>query len=175
VRQLDYLIGKEIIWNRREGIKMGSKDLRDAQSDADEMIRNFLEEIKDQLLDSGEASDDALNDYTGGVSYHHEKHVDRSYTLLEAAELLDALGDYEVDDSGLWEGLSPREAISSQAAYTYGNAVYSLWQERIEEINSDDEIQEILGEYNIIEDPTDDQTSETSASLDARIISILGD
>jgi hypothetical protein len=94
--------------------------------------------------------------------------------LLEAADLLAELGQYEEDDSGLWEGLSPREAVSAQAAYTYGNAVYSLWQERIEEINSDDEIQEILGEYNMIEDPNKDQTAETRASLDARIISILG-
>lgn len=58
----------------------------------------------EQLVESGEASDDLLNDYPNGDSYHHESHVDRSYSVTEAAEILDAYSDYEETDSGLWEG-----------------------------------------------------------------------
>ena len=118
----------------------------EARNDAKETVRNFEDEILEQLLDKGEASDDLLNDYSGGDSWHHESHVDKSYRLTEAAELLDELSYYEETDSGLWEGLAPRDAISAQAAYTYGNAVYSEFQDLIREINSDAEC--IIDDYN---------------------------
>lgn len=145
----------------------------DAQEDADDMVRNFQEEILDQLIDSGEASDDVNNDYPDGDAYHHENHVDRAYSLVEAAELLDELSEYEETDSGLWEGLAPRDAIAAQAAYTFGAAVTSLWSDRIREINQDDEIQDILESYHAIEDPTDDQTADARSRLETRISEIL--
>jgi hypothetical protein len=118
---------------------------QDAASDAAETIRNFADEILEQLLDKREASDDLLNDYPNGDSWHHECHVDKDYSLQEAAELLDDLCDHEETDSGLWEGLEPRRAIACQAAYTYGNAVYSEWRDLIEKIN--DEAGDIIDEY----------------------------
>lgn len=108
---------------------------KDAQSDAKSMIDHFADEIVEQLINYGEASDDLLNDYPNGDRYHHENHVNKDYKLTEAAALLDQLSDYEETDNGLWEGLEPRRAISVQAAYTYGNAVYSLWRNLIEKIN----------------------------------------
>jgi len=118
---------------------------QDAASDAAETIRNFEDEILEQLLDKGEASDDLLNDYPNGDSWHHERHVDKDYNLQEAGELFNDLSDYEETDSGLWEGLEPRRAIAVQAAYTYGNAVYSEWRDLIEKIN--DEAGDIIEEY----------------------------
>lgn len=109
--------------------------IREAASDAAEMARNFLDEIVEQLIDKGEASNDFRNDYSDGDSYHHESHVDRNYSLFEAADLLDQLSDYEETDSGIWEGLEPRDAVKAQAAYTYGNAVGHYWDELIERIN----------------------------------------
>lgn len=111
--------------------------LDDARSDAADMATEFSDQIVSQLLDAGEASTDLLNDYAGGDSYHHETHVDKSYDLEEAATLLRELCKYEETDKGLWESLEPREAVCAQAAYTYGNAVYSLWQKLIEKINDD--------------------------------------
>jgi hypothetical protein len=119
--------------------------LLEAETDAKEMVVNFIDEIVEKLIDEGEASRDLNNDYAGGDSYHHESHVDKSYSLLEAAELLDQLGEFEEDDDGLWEGQKPRDAISAQAAYTYGNAVYSEWQELIEKINEN--AKEVLDEF----------------------------
>ena len=93
-----------------------------ALSDAKDTVEYFADEIVDQLMD-GKASDDLLNDYSRGDEYHHESHVDQAYGLLEAAQLLDELYKHEETDSGLWDGQEPREAIATQAAFTYGNAV----------------------------------------------------
>ncbi len=111
--------------------------LQEAQSDAWETCDNFVDEMVQQWKDSGEVSSDLYNDYRNGDSYHHESHVDKSYRLTEAAELLDALSEYEETDNGLWDGQDPREAISTQAAYTYGNAVMGEWAKLIEDINTD--------------------------------------
>jgi trans-aconitate methyltransferase len=110
--------------------------LDEARSDAADMATEFIDQIVSQLLD-GEASTDLLNDYAGADSYHHETHVDKSYDLEDAAVLLRELCKYEETDKGLWEGLEPRDAVCAQAAYTYGNAVYQLWQKLIERINED--------------------------------------
>lgn len=108
---------------------------KEARSDAADFVLNFEDEVIEQLIDKGEASDDLLNDYPGGDSYHHETHVDKCYSLSDAAEVLDSLGDFTETDSGIWQGLEPRDAISAQAAYTYGNAVYSMAVDLIEIIN----------------------------------------
>lgn len=100
-----------------------------------DMVREFEDIVIEQLLDTGEASDDLYNDYDGGDSYHHESHVDVAYSLSEAADLLDQLHEYEETDSGLWDGLQPRRAIEAQAAFTYGNYVMSEWQKLIASIN----------------------------------------
>jgi hypothetical protein len=113
--------------------------LAKADSDARDTIDHFEDEILEQLLDSGEASDDLLNDYPNGDSWHHECHTDQWYNLTEAAAILDQLDDFEEDDSGLWEGQGPKDAIATMAAFTYANAVMSEWADRIKEINSEAE------------------------------------
>jgi hypothetical protein len=107
----------------------------EAEDDARSTVSEFADQIVEQIMDDGKASDDLLNDYPNGDAYHHESHVDRDYRLTEAADLLDHLSDFEERDSGLWEGLEPRKAIAAQAAYTYGNAVLSFFRDLIEEIN----------------------------------------
>lgn len=113
----------------------------EASDDAADFCENFIDQIVEQIVENGKASDDYNNDYSDGDSYFHESYVDRSYNLKEAAELLDELDDHEETDSGLWEGQSPRDAISTQAAFTYGNAVASYFRDLIEEIN--DAIEEL--------------------------------
>lgn len=110
----------------------------EAMSDAAETVRNYMEQIVDRLMDCDKVSDDLLNDYPNGDSYHHENRVDKEYSLTEADEILDTLSKYEEDDDGLWSGQLPREAISTQAAYTYGNAVYGMWRDFINDINKYD-------------------------------------
>ena len=131
--------------------------LREASDDACETIRNFADEILEQLLDSGKASDDLLNDYPNGDSWHHECHVDKWYSLTDAAELIDQLSDYEETDSGLWDGQQPKEAIGTCAAFTYGNAVYNEWHEHIEQINE---------EADAIIDDFDDKIRDAESALE---------
>lgn len=112
------------------------RDYRDrAEDDAWEAVEHFMDEIAEQIAESGEASDDMSNDYPDGDSYHHESHVDRWYDLTDAAQILDELSEYEETDGGLWDGREPRDAIAAQAAFTYGNAVYDLWRDRVREVN----------------------------------------
>jgi vacuolar-type H+-ATPase subunit I/STV1 len=131
--------------------------LREAADDAADTVRNFADEILEQLLDDGKASDDLLNDYPGGDAWHHENHVDKWYSLIDAATLIDQLSEFEETDSGLWEGQQPKEAISTCAAFTYGNAVYNEWRELIEKIN--EEAESIIDEY-------DDQIADLEAEID---------
>lgn len=126
--------------------------VRDVRRDALNMMEEFLDATIEQLLDDGKASGDLLNDYPNGDAYHHETHVDKDYSLSEAAELLDCLSDHEETDSGLWQGLEPREAIACQAAFTYGNAVMDHWQNLIENVNDDEELSLLLEDYGGIED-----------------------
>ena len=110
---------------------------QDAEDDAKETILKYIDDIVEQLKEKGAASDDLFNDYDNDDAWHHESHVDRCYGLLEAAELLDQLSDHIEEDSGLWENLEPRQAIGTQAAFTYGNAVFSAWIDLIETINDE--------------------------------------
>lgn len=112
----------------------------DASNDADKTVRHFADEILEQLLNDGKASDDLLNDYPNGYSWHHESHVDKDYNLHDAADVLDQFSDHEETNSGLWGGLEPRRAVAAMAAYTYGNAVYNEWREKIEQINQEAEM-----------------------------------
>lgn len=107
----------------------------DAQREAWDTLVEFASEIAEQLGDNGAASNDLFNDYPDGDRYHHETHVDHEYDLSAAAQILDELSDFEETDSGLWEGLEPRRAISAQAAYTYGNAVLSSWYDLVDDLN----------------------------------------
>ncbi len=121
---------------------------QETQGDAKAMAMHYLDEMVEMLCGGDDVSDDVLNDYTSGDSYHHEAHVDKAYSLLQAAELLNELHEHEETDSGLWGGMDPVMAVSCQAAFTYGNAVYDAWRRIVEEINEDGSIRAIatLGE-----------------------------
>ena len=108
--------------------------LAKADEAADEWIDDLMDQIIEQLMEKGEISTDLNNDYAGADCYHLENHVDEWYNLQDAAEVLSDLSDYKETDSGLWEGQEPQEAISAQAAYTFGNAVYQMTVEKIKEI-----------------------------------------
>ena len=111
---------------------------QEAKDDAANLILEyFMDEIVDQLIDSGEASADINNDYDNGDGIFHEVITDRSYHMTEAAELLSQLYEYAEEDAGLWEGETDIDRIAEiQAAYTYGNAVWDELETLIMNINS---------------------------------------
>lgn len=123
----------------------------ESQDDAADMADHFIDEIVDFLYDDGKASDDFNNDYDD--SYHHETHVDKSYSTTEAMTLLTQLREHEETDGGLWEGKEWDDVLETKAAFTYGNAVASNWNDLIEKINEAyDEAAPALGENFAYED-----------------------
>lgn len=129
-----------------------------------DMAENFVEEMIDQWCESGEISDDINNDYSNGDSYHHETHCQDTYTLREAAELLEELDEYEEGDEGLWEGQSPRDAISTQAAFTYRAAVGSMFRDAVEELNGF--LDDLFGSVDWEEQVERDEDGETDHDVD---------
>ncbi len=107
-----------------------------AHDAAIEFVEEYLlEQIAEKLMDSGKASDDLYNDYSGADAYHHENHVDKHYEFKDAALAISQLGDYEESDSGLWDGQDMRQALCSCAAWTFGNAVMQMTIDIIGQIN----------------------------------------
>lgn len=139
-----------------------------AKSDAKDMAKEFLDQMLEQFLENGRVSNDFNNDYAGGDSFHHETHIDIDYDLQDSAEILSQLSQHEETDSGLWDGQGPRKAIATQAAYTYGNAVASHWNELIEEINNEDSLEEMKAVW----DSFENLTSAYDVSLSAEAIRI---
>lgn len=115
-----------------------------ARDDALNIVERVIDNITDALVANGGASTN-LYEYPRGDEYHHEVHMDRDYSLSEASDVLDDLSGHEETDSGLWQGLEPRRAIVTQAAYTYANAVMHYFQVCIAAIN-DDATDGILGD-----------------------------
>src|SRR5690606_8630277 len=76
-----------------------------------------------------------------------ESHVDKSYGLVAAAELIAELHEFEEVDEGLWQGLKPKEAISTIAAYTYGGSVLSIMMQYMEDIDEDRGMRSLIEEF----------------------------
>jgi hypothetical protein len=121
-----------------------------AISDAKDMVIHYLDTIVERYVYVREVSTDIYNDYPDGDEYHHLTHVDKAYDLKEAAEILDDLSEFEETDYGLWSGLQPRDAISAQAAYTYGNAVFYYWRDMIDAINKDQTMIDLFDQHEIV-------------------------
>lgn len=83
-----------------------------------------IEELKEQI----ENIDDD--------STLHE-HISSSLTwqqgLIDSGKIIEYFSQYEEDDTGLWEGQQPEEAITSKAFWTYKSAVMVNINEFIEE------------------------------------------
>ena len=138
---------------------------KEAADDAASTVQNFADEILQMLVDDGKASDDLMNDYPNGDAWHHESHVDRWYNLTDAAELIDQLSQFEETDSGLWGGQQPKEAIGTCAAFTYGNAVYSEWNDLIEKIN--EEADTIISDFADEEETLESDIADLNDQADA--------
>ena len=84
-----------------------------------EQARNFRNEYINELLDEiHEGSTDAY-EFIQDSKLHEWCDNDFIYVgLLDSAEILDQ-SDYVETDFGLWDGQEPRDAIETQAFYTY--------------------------------------------------------
>lgn len=105
-----------------------------AHEAARDAIEYLIDDIIPRLIETEGSAPTDIFEYS--EDYHHSSHVDKSYRLKDAAALLEDLSDYEETDSGLWEGQEPRDAISTMAAFTYGNTVASDFSDYMEMLNN---------------------------------------
>ena len=114
--------------------------------DAQDIISDYIEEIAEMLIDTGEASTDLYNDYDGMDSNILESD-DYYRNPTDAIEVIEDLSEFEDDDNGLWDGSTNyRDILNTIAHYTYTNALYHEIESMIESINDtidDDTITEI--------------------------------
>jgi hypothetical protein len=94
----------------------------------DEMFDEFIEALKNEedYFFSDSSVDDRFFECVG----------DRSYTLTDAAFVIENSDNVETD-SGLWEGQDPVDAVCSQAAYTFSNDVRFEVEEIYEDVKSE--------------------------------------
>lgn len=91
-----------------------------------EYFDDFLQSVKD-----GEKAD--FHDYIDGDNKLHE-HIDQYLDLREAVDILEQCENEETD-SGLWEGLPPKEAVTAMAFWSFKADVYkeikSMFEEKL--------------------------------------------
>lgn len=135
----------------------------------------FIEEVMDEVVEALRNGDDYLLD--GDVDDRFFECVtDRSYTLSDAAFVIDNSNNVETD-SGLWEGKDPQDAIEIQAAYTFSNDVHSEVEEIYENLKStyDDNYGEVYDDLmvrhanDVKADPDDDDYDATEDAEDAAV------
>ena len=137
---------------------------------------DFIEEVMDEVAESLKNGEDYLLD--GDVEDRFFECVtDRSYTLSDAAFVIDHSNNVETD-SGLWEGMPPKEAIEAQAAFTFSNDVHSKVEEIYEDLKStyDDNYGEVYDDLmerhknDVKADPDDDDYDATEDAEEAAVV-----
>lgn len=110
---------------------------QEADSDSLDAIEHFLDEIVENvILELGVGFQKDISDFDG--DYLHENVTDRSYRPREAVDILEDLHEFEETDSGLWEGAEDwRRILETIAAYTYSNAVASMFSSNMENLESE--------------------------------------
>lgn len=99
----------------------------EVQKEAVDFVDQYFDEFVEAII-----NEEDNPTYDSLESEFHCDITDRGYTLTDAAFVIENSNNVE-EDSGIWEGLSPTDAIQSQAAYTFGNDVH----EEIGEIYDD--------------------------------------
>lgn len=124
---------------------------------------DFIEEVMDDVRSALENEEDYLID--GSVDDRFwECVIDRSYSLTDAAYVVENSNNVE-EDSGLWEGKEPRDAIETQAAFTFGNDVREDVEEIYSEMKSeyDDKYMDVCNELTEAHTDEEDYDPETDA------------
>lgn len=103
---------------------------KDVRKDAIDFIVDHEDEIKEAIK---EGSDFDANDISCLDEDFHCDIIDRAYSPADAGYILENC-ENEEDDRGLWDGQDPKQAISTMAAFSYGNDVWFEAKEIYEKI-----------------------------------------
>lgn len=104
----------------------------------EEEALSFMNEIEEYIHDGVENGWDwyDLHYHRQNIQdYFHEQVIDKYWDLDDAVCILQNVDPiYIEDDGGLWDGVEPLQALSIQAAFTYGNVVSDRCLEIYDEI-----------------------------------------
>jgi len=128
--------------------------------EADSIVSEYKQEAIELVLDGG--SYDDLCQFFQDSRVHEWADNDFIYVdLLDSAQILDQSDEVETD-SGLWEGQEPREAIKTQAFFTYRRDLEITVIEKMEsELQNERERLEIkLGEEQNALEHLDEESDE---------------
>jgi phage-related protein len=103
---------------------------------AREAAREIADDILAALAEKGEV-DEYSTDHDAADEFIFSGAADQNYSLLEAAQILEDLADWEETDSGLWQGLPPRDAVTAQAAWTLRAASCDFFGKIMAAVNED--------------------------------------
>lgn len=134
---------------------------------------DFIDEMFDEFIEAMQNEEDYFFNDSGVEDRFFECVGDRSYTLTDAAFVIENSDNVETD-SGLWEGQDPVDAVCSQAAYTFSNDVRIKIEEIYEDVKSEydraysDVYDELADKYSddADYDPTEDAME--SAAMQAK-------
>jgi hypothetical protein len=147
----------------------------DYESEVRKEAVDFIEEVMDDVVEALRNGDDYLLDRDVEDRFF-ECVTDRSYTLSDAAFVIDNSNNVETD-SGLWEGKDPQDAIETQAAFTFSNDVHAEVEEIYEDLKStyDDNYGEVYDDLmerhanDVKADPDDDDYDATDDAEEAAV------
>jgi hypothetical protein len=136
----------------------------------EEEARRFVDEYLEESLESIEEGNTDMHMFIDDYRLHEWCDNDFIYVgLSDSAEILEQSNDVE-EDSGLWEGLEPREAIKTQAFFTYRSDMYFEVKELFES-ELEDKIESLQNEYSSLEEDLeeagDDEREEIEEKMDS--------
>lgn len=108
-----------------------------ARKEAQKIAGNYLfQEILAEILEKKNTTDKIfISDYPSGEQV--DPGGDTNYSLIESANLLEDLSEFEETDSAYWEGEPILNAFKTVAALTYRNAVRHFFNEIIDRLNDE--------------------------------------
>src|SRR5690606_5710707 len=96
--------------------------------------KTFVDEYEEDLMSRIKDGDTDIHEFVHDYRLHEWVDNDFIYVdLIDSAEILEQSDNVETD-SGLWEGQEPREAIKTQAFFTYRNDLGYVIMDKIESL-----------------------------------------
>lgn len=113
-------------------------DKYDLNRMVEEEALSFMSEMEEYIRDGVEAGwtwHDLQYHRPNLHDYFHEQVIDKYWDLDDAVCIIQYVDPiYIEEDSGLWDGVEPLQALPIQAAFTFGNVVSSRCNEIYDEI-----------------------------------------
>jgi predicted RNase H-like nuclease (RuvC/YqgF family) len=113
-------------------------------NDAEEFVDNYYDDFLDEIK-GGYATRHFFDSFIDDDGKLHS-HIDEYLSLHEAVDIIENC-DNEETDSGLWEGMSPKEAIIAMAFWSYRLDI----MEKVKELFKDKLTDELIEQEGVLD------------------------